>query len=195
MSQIPQHALRLLFWESTVRCNLACKHCRRLDTDQSAADLTTDEVRRVLDSAATLGEPLIIFSGGEPLMRDDWEEVAAYAGSINLPTALATNGTLIDSHLAKRIAAVGFRRIAVSLDGADAATHDKFRGVKGAFERALAGISALKQNGQAVQINVTVAMHNADQLDRLCALARSLDAAALHLFLFVPVGCGAQIAP
>lgn len=187
--------LRLLFWESTARCNLACIHCRRLDVAEEAArdDLSTDEFRSVLDSAAILGKPIIVFSGGEPLMRDDWEPLAAHAASRGLPTALATNGTMIDDALARRIAAAGFRRVAVSLDGADAATHDAFRGVAGAFRRALAGIAALRRAGAAVQINATIAAHNADQLDAVHALATGVGAEALHLFLLVPVGCGVEI--
>jgi radical SAM protein with 4Fe4S-binding SPASM domain len=188
--------LRLLFWESTSRCNLACRHCRRLDADApSADDLTTDEFRGVLRSAASLARPIVVFSGGEPLLRDDWAELAGEARGLHLPTALATNGTLIDRPLAGEIAAAGFRRVSVSIDGADAATHDAFRGVKGAFARALAGIDALRSVGQEVQINATVAAHNIDQLDGLYELARSTGSAAMHLFLLVPVGCGLEIAP
>lgn len=188
--------LRMLFWESTARCNLACVHCRRLDVADAAArdDLTGDEFRRVLDSAATLGKPVVVFSGGEPLTRDDWEPLAAHAAALGLPIALASNGTLIDDAMAARIAAAGFRRVSVSLDGADAATHDAFRGVDGAFEGALRGIAALRGGKVSVQINATIAAHNAGQLDDLYALVRRLDAAALHLFLLVPVGCGVQIA-
>ena len=191
----PAPPLRLLFWESTTRCNLACAHCRRLEVADEAAkdDLTAEEFRAVLDSVATLGKPIIIFSGGEPLMRDDWQAMADHARSLGLPTALATNGTLIDGPLAGRIAAAGFRRVSVSLDGADAATHDTFRGVDGAFARATAGIAALRAAGVAVQVNATIATHNVDQLDAMYALSESVDAEAMHLFLLVPVGCGAQI--
>jgi radical SAM protein with 4Fe4S-binding SPASM domain len=188
-------ALRLLFWETTRRCNLACVHCRRLDAAaDTAGELTTDEARSLLDSAAELGRPVIVFSGGEPLLRGDWEALAAHARSLSLPTALATNGTLIDAATAARIAAAGFRRVSVSLDGADAATHDAFRGVAGAFERAVRGTGALRRAGQAVQVNATVTAHNAHQLDALHALAVSLGAEALHVFLLVPVGCGAALA-
>jgi len=187
--------LRLLFWESTVRCNLACAHCRRIETADEAAreDLTTDEFRGVLDSVATLGRPIIVFSGGEPLLRDDWEALAAHAGSLGLPAALATNGTLIDDALARRIAGAGFRRVSVSLDGSDAETHDAFRRLAGSFQRALAGIAALRAAGAAVQVNATIAAHNADQLDGLHRLATAIGAEALHLFLLVPVGCGVEI--
>ncbi|MCK4275021.1 MAG: radical SAM protein, partial [Phycisphaerae bacterium] len=137
--------LRILFWESTTRCNLNCIHCRRVPTGDD--ELSTAEFRTVLDSAAALGEPLIIFSGGEPLIRDDWEELSAFAKSLGFPTALATNGTLIDTDMARRIAAGQFHRVAVSLDGADPETHDSFRGLAGAFDRAVAGVSALRSEG------------------------------------------------
>lgn len=194
MNASAEYPLRLLFWESTARCNLACRHCRRIDgAEPAAAELTTNEACAVLDSAATLGEPVVVFSGGEPLMRDDWQQLAAHARSLNLPAALATNGTLIDSRMANRIAEAGFRRVAVSLDGPDAATHDEFRGIGGAFDAATGGIAALKACGQKVQINATIAAHNADQLDDLYELTRSLGAVAMHLFLLVPVGCGVHI--
>ena len=194
LAQNHTYPLRLLFWESTARCNLACVHCRRLDTHEADDELTTDEFKRVLDSAATLGRPIVVFSGGEPLLRQDWEALAGYAAKLHLPTALATNGTMIDGKLAGRIAAAGFGRVAVSLDGANAETHDAFRGSAGAFRRALDGIRALREAGTPLQINSTIASHNADQVDDLYAQAESLGAVALHLFLLVPVGCGLRIA-
>lgn len=193
-AQSHTYTLRLLFWESTIRCNLACVHCRRLDTHEADDELTTDEFKRVLDSAATLGRPIIVFSGGEPLLRDDWEALAAYAAALGLGTALATNGTMIDGDLAGRIAAAGFHRVSVSLDGADAETHDLFRGVSGSFGRALDGIRALRANSVQVQINCTIAAHNVHQIEAIYALAERLGAVALHVFLLVPVGCGLQIA-
>ncbi len=188
--------LRLLFWEATAQCNLACVHCRRLEPSAEAKkELSTAQARRVFDSAAKLGRPIIVFSGGEPLLRDDWEELAAYAAELNLPTALATNGTLIDQPLAGRIARAGFRRVSISFDGADAATHDAFRGVDGAFAAASAGATRLRRAGASLQINATIAAHNDDQLDLLHSLAQQFGAEALHLFLLVPVGCGVHIGP
>ncbi|MFP4053058.1 MAG: radical SAM protein [Phycisphaerae bacterium] len=188
--------LRIVFWESTTRCNLSCVHCRRLeDGSRSPDELTTDEVRSVIDSAAELGKPIFIFSGGEPLMRDDWEALAAHATQKALPTALATNGTMVDADMAGRIAAAGFRRVSVSFDGADPATHDAFRGVEGAFDAARTGALHLRAASVPTQVNATIAAHNDGQLDDLLALTRSLGAVALHLFLLVPVGCGVKIGP
>jgi len=187
--------LRLLFWESTARCNLRCVHCRRLVIDEGAGDeLSTHEARRLIDSVAELGRPIFVFSGGEPLLREDWEALAGYARRKGLPTALATNGTLIDADLAGRIAAAGFHRVAVSLDAADAERHDAFRGVGGAFKAAVGGIGALRKAGATVQINSTIYAGNVDQLDEIHRMARRLGAVALHLFILVPVGCGLQLA-
>ncbi len=187
--------LRLLFWESTAACNLRCAHCRRLEqADSAGEDLTTAEARRLIESAAALGRPIFVFSGGEPLLREDWESLAGYAREAALPTALATNATLIDAALAGRIGRAGFHRVSVSLDAPDAQLHDAFRGPRGAFDAATRGISALRRAGVAVQINSTIFAGNADCLEGLYDLAVRLGAAALHLFILVPVGCGLELA-
>lgn len=184
--------LRMLFWESTARCNLQCAHCRRMETE-ARDELSADEARAVFDSAAESGGPIVLFSGGEPLLRDDWAELAGYCRDRGLRTALASNGTLIDGATAERIAKAGFARVSVSLDGPDASTHDAFRGQPGAFESSLSGLGALRQQGVAFQINVTVARQNAGKLDAMLELARQQGAVAVHLFLLVPVGCGAEL--
>jgi len=182
----------MLFWESTTACNLACVHCRR--QDQTAPDdLTTAQARTLLTQARTLGRPVIVFSGGEPLLRNDWPELARTAAELDLPTALATNGTLIHSAQAHAIAQAGFRRVAVSIDGADAATHDRFRGLDGAFAMALHGIDHLIEAGCAAQLNVTITTHNVHQLESLYEFATVKELVAMHLFLLVPVGCGANL--
>ena len=187
--------LRLLFWESTSRCNLACIHCRRQDVAEAAAaeDLSTREAVRLFNSAALLGKPVIVFSGGEPLTRSDWPELAAHVRGLQLPCAMATNGTLITPVVADRVAASAFHRVSISLDGADAETHDEFRCLAGSFQRAVEGVRLLRERRVPVQINATIAAHNLHQLEQLYALARGLDACALHLFLLVPVGCGEHI--
>jgi radical SAM protein with 4Fe4S-binding SPASM domain len=134
-----------------------------------------------------------VLSGGEPLFRPDIYDVARHAADAGLIVALATNGTLIDADVARRIRESGIRRVSVSIDGADAPTHDIFRGA-GAFDRALAGIEHLRTAGVPYQINATVARHNIGQMPETLALARTLGAQALHLFLLVPVGCGVEIA-
>jgi heme b synthase len=187
---------RLVFWETTAGCNLRCIHCRRIEVaDQlTPQDLTTEESRSLIDQLAAVGTPVFVLSGGEPLMRPDIFEIARYATDAGLPVALATNGTLIDSERAVRIKESGIKRVSISFDGVDAATHDAFRALRGSFDAALAGFRALREVGLPVQINTTVAKHNQDQLTGVLQLAKDLGAVALHLFLLVPVGCGVEIA-
>ncbi|MCB9140287.1 MAG: radical SAM protein [Caldilineaceae bacterium] len=186
---------RLVFWEATAGCNLACIHCRRITVaDQLLPqDLTTQESFQLIDQIAEFARPIFVLSGGEPLFRPDIFDIARYATDAGLIVALATNGTLIDGPVAREIHDAGIRRVSVSFDGADAPTHDIFRG-KGAFDAARQGIEELKRVGVPFQINTTVARHNAHQMPETLALAKGWGAAALHLFLLVPVGCGVEIA-
>lgn len=187
---------RLVFWETTAGCNLKCIHCRRITlADQlTPQDLSTDEAFHLIDQIAEVGKPVFVLSGGEPLFRGDILDIARYASDAGLPVALATNGTMIDAALAQQIKDSGVKRVSISFDGADAPTHDHFRGIQGSFEEAIAGFRALRAAGLPVQVNTTVAKHNEAQLEAILALAKDLDAVALHLFLLVPVGCGVEIA-
>jgi AdoMet-dependent heme synthase len=187
---------RLVFWETTAACNLVCSHCRRTEVADRVShdELSTAEAEKLIDDLAGWGRTILVLSGGEPLLRPDILPLAGYASQKGLMVALATNGTLIDQGLAGRIRESGVDRVSISLDGADESTHDAFRRLPGSFRAALAGIEALRTEGVPTQINVTVAKHNADQLDAMVALAKDLGAVALHLFLLVPVGCGLEIA-
>lgn len=186
---------RLVFWETTTACNLACKHCRRLEPQAGPApgELTAEQGCELIDAIAESGRPILIFSGGEPLMRADIYELLDHARHVGLPTALATNGTLINRHVAELIGESGVRRVAVSIDGADAMTHDVFRGITGCFQQALAGIERLRAAGMPVQINVTISRHNSAQLEAIHDLAAKIGAVALHAFMVVPVGCGVEL--
>jgi len=187
--------LRLLFWETTAACNLACVHCRRLDVAHSMGkdDLTTQQALSMIRSLPQTGRPILVFSGGEPLMRPDVFDLAAEAKNLGLPTALATNGTIMDDHLAKRAVDVGFRRVSISFDGPDAATHDRFRAIDGAFDASVKGFTLLREHGMSMQMNTTVARHNYQNLDQMYELALKLGADALHIFMLVPVGCGMSL--
>lgn len=189
-------APRLIFWETTAGCNLRCIHCRRIEAAGGLLpeDLTTAESRALIDQIAALDSPIFVLSGGEPLLRPDIFALARYASDRGLRTALATNATLIDRPAARRVLAAGVQRVAVSLDGATARTHDSFRGLPGSYAAALSGIDCLRAEGISVQINTTVARHNVEELPDIFALALSLGADALHVFLLVPVGCGVDIA-
>jgi AdoMet-dependent heme synthase len=186
---------RLIFWELTKGCNLRCVHCRATATELSApSDLSTHAAKDIIDQIAEVSSPILVLSGGEPLYRSDIFQLARYGTEKGLRVALATNGTLVSKEVARMIVDSGVQRVAISLDGADALTHDSFRGIPGAFDAAIAGFRNLKNLGMSVQINTTIARHNAHQLPAVLDLAKSLGADALHTFLLVPVGCGVDIA-
>jgi len=192
---IKQYTPRLVFWEVTKGCNLRCIHCRATATElMSPADLPTDKALVIISQIADFGSPILVLSGGEPLYRHDIFQLAEYATSRGLRTALATNGTLVTKDVAQKIKQSGIKRVSISLDGSDAHTHDSFRGIPGAFDAAVYGMRNLQALGVSVQINTTIARHNAHQLPAVLDLARSLGADALHTFLLVPVGCGVDIA-
>ncbi len=196
----PSRMLRLLFWESTIQCNLTCAHCRRLEDNEAAPnDMSTDQAKTMILQLAELGQsqpmmPIMVFSGGEPLCRPDLFELIAYAKEQGLIPALATNGTLIDEPMAGRIAASGVERVSISLDGATSEMHDRMRQLKGSFDQAVQGITHLHNKGVPFQINMTVTQHNRHQLTDLYELALSLGAVAVHPFMLVPVGCGVELA-
>jgi len=186
---------RLIFWEVTKGCNLRCIHCRATATELSSPDdLPTGKALDIIDQIAAYANPILVLSGGEPLYRSDIFQLAQYATDKGLRVALATNGTLVTREVARMIADSGVKRVSISLDGADALTHDSFRRIPGAFEAALHGFRNLKEVGMSVQINMTIARHNAEQLPRVLELAKTVGADALHTFLLVPVGCGVDIA-
>ncbi|UCD58402.1 MAG: radical SAM protein [Candidatus Hydrogenedentota bacterium] len=196
----PRQILRLLFWESTIRCNLTCAHCRRVESDDTAyRDLSTKQAKELIEQLAQLGRgqpmmPVLVFSGGEPLCRDDLFKLIGQAKSLGISPALATNGTLIDAATAGQIRDSGVARVSVSLDGATAEVHDRLRQLTGSFERAIEGIGHLRDAKVPFQINITLTKHNARQLEDIYELARSLGAVAVHIFMLVPVGCGQSLA-
>jgi radical SAM protein with 4Fe4S-binding SPASM domain len=186
---------RLVFWELTKGCNLRCIHCRASATELSSPDdLSTGNALQIIDQIAEFASPILVLSGGEPLYRSDIFQLARYATDKGLRVALATNGTLVTKEVARMIVDSGVKRVSISLDGADALTHDTFRGIPGAFDAAVYGLRNLKALGMSVQINMTIARHNARQLPQVLDLAKSVGADALHTFLLVPVGCGVDIA-
>ncbi len=186
---------RLIFWEVTKGCNLRCIHCRATATElTSPLDLPKTNALKIIKQVSQYSLPILVLSGGEPLYRSDIFELASYAAECGLRVALATNGTLVTREVARKIVDSGVRRVSISLDGADASTHDAFRGIPGAFEAALDGFRNLKGLGMSLQINMSIARHNAHQLPAVLELAKTQGADALHTFLLVPVGCGVDIA-
>jgi AdoMet-dependent heme synthase len=187
--------LRMVAWEVTRSCNLACVHCRASSVlGPYEGELDTARCLRLIDEIAAFSRPVIILTGGEPLLRKDIFEIAAYGDSRGLRMVMATNGTLVDDATAEKIRNAGIRRVSISLDGVDAERHDAFRQVPGAFEGALAGIEALKRAGVEFQVNTTITRMNLDQIEGLLELAQRLGAAAHHIFLLVPTGRGKEMA-
>ncbi|HYX69112.1 MAG TPA: radical SAM protein [Terriglobales bacterium] len=186
---------RLIFWEVTKGCNLRCIHCRATATQLSSPlDLPTSKALNLIEEIAAYASPILVLSGGEPLFRADIFQLAKFGTSKGLRVALATNGTQVTAEVAHKIVDAGIKRVSISLDGANAQTHDAFRGIPGAFEAAVRGLRNLQELGMSVQINMTIARHNAHELPAVLDLARGLGADALHTFLLVPVGCGVDIA-
>jgi radical SAM protein with 4Fe4S-binding SPASM domain len=189
-------SLRLVFWEMTKACNLTCRHCRAVPQRRmSPTDLSTGRAFDLIDQIAEVAKPVLVLSGGEPLFRPDLFDICEYGVMAGFRMALATNGTLVTDRVAARIADTGFSRVAISLDGANPDTHDRFRGLPGSHMLALRGLRNLCAEGVSVQINSTIATHNVAELPALLDLALEMGADALHLFMLVPVGCGLEIAP
>lgn len=188
-------ALRLVAWEITRNCNLSCVHCRAAATNGPyAGEMETAECLRLLDQITETGSPIVILTGGEPLLRPDIFEVAAYGTSRGLKMVMAPNGTLITPENARKMADAGIKRISISLDGATREKHDQFRGVEGAFDGALNGIRNAKAAGIEFQINTTITQTNLEEIPRIQELAIGLGAVAHHIFLLVPTGRGKYIA-
>lgn len=188
-------ACRLVAWEVTRSCNLACKHCRaEAHPEPYPGELSTEEAKALIDTFPEVGNPIIIFTGGDPMMRADVYELVAYAHSKGLPCAFSPNGTLITPETARKLKEAGVDRCSISIDGPDAESHDSFRGVPGAFEASLRGIEYLKAAGLPFQINTTVTRDNLSSFKQIFELCQRIGSAAWHIFLLVPMGRAAGLA-
>lgn len=188
------NTIRLVAWETTRRCNLACKHCRAVAEDHPYEnELDTRAAFKMLDQIKEVGDPIIILTGGEPLLRDDIFDIAAYGTKLGLRMVMAPNGTLITPEIADKLKVSGIKRISVSLDGSTPETHDDFRGLDNAFENAIRGIKIAREAGLEFQINTTITKTNLDEIPKILNLAENLGAVAHHIFLLVPTGRGKYI--
>ncbi len=162
----------VVIWNLIRRCNLTCKHCYALSADHDyAGELSSAEVFAVMDDLKAYRVPVLILSGGEPLLRPDLFDIAARAKAMRFYVGLSSNGTLIDAPTAERIAAAQFDYVGISLDGL-AATHDKFRRLDGAFARSLAGVRLLREHGVKIGLRFTMTALNAHDLPALLQLMR-----------------------
>ena len=183
--------LRMVAWEITRSCNLFCAHCRSSSTAGAyEGELSTEECLRLIDGILEVGKPVLILTGGEPLLRQDFFQIAKYAVTQGLRVVMGTNGTLITDEIALKLKQTPVSRVAVSIDFPAAELQDKFRGKAGAFEEAVSGIARLRQAGVEVQINSTITSLNMNYLNELLDFALDIGATAFHPFMLVPTGRG-----
>lgn len=183
--------LQMVAWEITRSCNLFCAHCRASALHGAYEDeLSTEECFHLIDAILEVGKPVIILTGGEPLLRHDLPQVGRYAVEKGLRVVMGTNGTLLTKEIAGILKAIPVSRVAVSIDFPDAKGQDKFRGKSGAFKAAMAGMAAARQAGIEVQVNSTITRLNLPYLNDLLNLALKAGAVAFHPFMLVPTGRG-----
>lgn len=179
----------LVSWNVTLRCPLKCAHCYA-DAGEREAEgvLSTREAFSVIDQLAAAGKPVVVLSGGEPLMREDIFDIARYGTDRGLVMAMGTSGFLLDEATAKQLAAAGIRSVAVSIDSADPGEHDAFRGVPGVWERAVRAIGHCRDAGIDVRINMTVTRPVLADVEAVLAMGESLDVRDYQIFFPVETG-------
>ncbi|MDD2319287.1 MAG: radical SAM protein [Geobacteraceae bacterium] len=181
-------------WEVTQRCNLKCVHCRCSATeDSSEGDFTSEEGKRLLRDIAEFSKPVVVLSGGEPLLRPDIFELASFGTSLGLRMCMATNGALVNDEICRCMQEAGIRMVSLSLDGSTAAIHDDFRQCSGAFDGAVRAAEVFRRNGQKFLINSSFTKRNQADIPNVFRLAKSLGAVAWYLFMIVPTGRGEEI--
>ena len=192
-SRDPMKRKPIVVWNSTPACNLACAHCYYGAGERRAADeLSTNEAKQMIDDLVAFGVPVLLFSGGEPLMRPDLAQLGAYARSRGMRTVISTNGTLITEERAREISEVGFSYVGISLDGIGE-TNDAFRGMDGAFVAALHGIRHCRQAGIRVGLRLTLNRHNVEELDAIFDLIQSEEIPRACFYHLVSAGRGRRM--
>ena len=179
-----------IVWNFTYKCNLRCKHCYENAGNSRLPELSTDEAEQVIDVLSRLagvGLPALSFSGGEPLARKDFFELAAYAKKHIPYISIASNGTLITKDAAKKIRDAGVDYVEISIDGATPQAHDDFRGIPGAFERAIEGVKNCVEEGLDTCIATVLHRDNIAELDKLISLAKEMNVRFMH-FNYIPTG-------
>ena len=182
-------------WNLTQRCNLKCEHCYieggPIGKAMLAGEMNTEQCFTTIDQLAEVNpNALVIFTGGEPLLRRDVFEIVAYANSKGLWCVMGTNGVLITEKLVDRMIESGIKGVSLSLDALDAEVHDAFRRVKGAFDNTVRGSQILKAKGLPFIIQTTIGIHNLEEIDQIARMAYSLGAHVFNLFFLVPTGRG-----
>jgi putative heme d1 biosynthesis radical SAM protein NirJ2 len=170
-----------------------CDHCYRDAGARLADELTTDEAKKLIREIKSAGFKIMIFSGGESVMRSDIFELGSYATEVGLRAVLGTNGTLITEEVAKKLKEAGFMAAGVSLDSLDSQKNDRFRKLENAHDLAIQGMLNLKKAGLSFQIHTTVMDWNVDELEDITDFAIEIGAVGHHVFFLVPTGRGVNI--
>jgi len=199
-AQLPSHLLQfskdkkpVVVWNVTRRCNLRCVHCYAHARDRDFEnELSFHEGIRLIDDLAGFGVPVLLFSGGEPLMRADLPELAAYAVKKGMRAVISTNGTLITPDIARTLKNIGLSYVGISLDGMEA-VNDRFRGVKGAFAEALSGIRNCQAAGIKVGLRFTVNRFNVDEIPKMFDLLEDMDIPRVCFYHLVYAGRGSNL--
>ncbi len=179
-------------WELTRACAFACRHCRaEAQPARDPRELTTEESFRLIDQIKEFGDPILVITGGDPMMRPDLHDILAYAVERGLRTSLTPTTTrLVTPEALVRVKEAGVRRVALSIDGPNAEAHDAFRGFRGSFEIAMRIARDIAGAGLSLQINTTVSRYNHDLLEEMVDLVAEVGAVQWSLFFLVPTGRG-----
>jgi radical SAM protein len=182
----------LAIWEVTQSCDLACKHCRAAAQPIAHPDqLSTAEGKKLIDDIATMHVPIFVFTGGDPLKREDVYELITYAAEKGVKVALTPSATpLLTREAIFKLKEAGLVRLGISLDGSTPEIHDTFRGLPGAWARTIQAIEWANEAGIPIQVHSTISRHNAHDLDNLCALFEKMSIVMWNVFFLVPVGRG-----
>lgn len=194
MLQFSSDATPIVVWNMTNRCNLSCQHCYINAEDRDyAGELSTAEAKVFIDDLAAMRVPVLLFSGGEPLVREDLFELGAYAGARGVRPVISTNGTLITPAMANKIRETGFQYVGVSVDG-DETVHDQFRGRKGAFQETLAGIRNSIAAGNKTGMRFTINRLNVHTLPAVLDLVEQEKIPRFCMYHLVYAGRGKEMA-
>lgn len=190
-----EFAPKWIAWEITRRCNLKCVHCRSSSEMEVKGhpDFSTEEAFRIIDDISSYAKPVVVLSGGEPLLRKDVFEIAKYGTEKGLRMCLATNGTLVTDEICEKIKESGIRIVSLSLDGSTREVHDNFRNEKGAFEGTINAARLFKKHGIEFIINSSFTKRNQEEIPKVYKLAKELGATAWYMFMIVPTGRGEEI--
>ena len=180
----------IISWNTTNACNMYCDHCYRDAGCKAEEELNTKEAKTLLEQIAKAGFKIMIFSGGEPLMRPDIVELVAYATSLGLRPVFGTNGTLITLDMAQKLKDAGAMGMGISLDSLDKDKHNQFRKFPNAWEGAVQGMRNCRAVGLPFQIHTTIMDWNEAEIEQITDFAVAEGAVAHHFFFLVPTGSG-----